>query len=367
MGTSVSKRLVVSAVNFSEGGPLTALRDCLAAAARMLAPEWEIVALVHDRDLFDVPRVRFIEMPDAKRSWGRRLAHEFWHFNRLSRELKADVWLSLHDTSPRVQATRQVVYCHNPSPFYRARVREALWEPAFFLFTLLYRFLYRINIHANDLVVVQQDWLRSEFQRMYGLRNVVVAHPVTGVVQEAVSPAVAPQPGVFFYPALPRVFKNFEVLCEAAQILRRRVGDTFEVRLTLSGGESRYAGHLKRLYADSPVIHFIGRQNREQMLQQYQEASAVVFPSRLETWGLPISEAKSWGKQLLVADLPYAHETVGNYDRVSFFDPLDPAQLADLMEQHLQGRLPQRPHTMPPPAPPFAKDWEGLLRLVIGE
>lgn len=363
----MTKRLVVSAVNFSEGGPLTVLRDCLAAAAHTLLPEWEIIALVHDRKLFDTVGVSYIEFPDAKRSWLRRMHHEFWRFNALSRQLEPDVWLSLHDISPRVTVRRQVVYCHNPSPLYRPRLREALWEPKFFLFTLFYRWLYRINIHANDLVVVQQDWIREAFKRMYGVSHVVVAHPVTNQTVRRDKMVLPELPGVFLYPALPRVFKNFEVLCEAAQILHSRVGNTFEVRLTLSGDESRYAAHLKKRFADSPVIRFIGLQNKEQMRQQYQEASAVVFPSRLETWGLPISEAKSWAKPLLVADLPYAHETVGTYDRISFFDPLNPDQLAELMEDYLRGTLRFLTHEQPPIAQPFAANWEALLRLVVGE
>lgn len=363
----MTKRLVVSAVNFSEGGPLTALRDCLAAAAHSLASEWEIIALVHDRTLFDTGRVQYIEFPDAKRSWLRRIHLEYWRFSTLSRQLKPDVWFSLHDMTPRVNVPRQVVYCHNPSPFYRPRLREALWEPKFFLFTLFYRFLYRINIHANDLVVVQQDWIRDAFRRRYGVRHVVVAHPVTQQTPSHEKMAFPERPGAFLYPAIPRVFKNFEVLCEAAQILRQRLGDGFEVRLTLSGEESRYAAYLTRRYADSPVIRFIGRQSKEQMMQQYQEATAVVFPSRLETWGLPISEAKRWGKPLLVADLPYAHETVGRYDGASFFDPLAPDQLADLMEAHLRGVLHPCPHEQAPIAQPFAANWEDLLRLVVGE
>lgn len=367
MDQTVTKRLVVSAVNISEGGPLTVLRDCLAAAAHTLAPEWEIIALVHDRRLFTPDGVRYVEFRGAKRSWLRRMYHEFWQFKTLSRQLKPDVWFSMHDISPRVNVPRQVVYCHNPSPFYRPRLRESLWEPKFFLFTLFYHYLYRINIHANDLIVVQQDWIRSAFQRMYGVNDVVVAQPVIDKAQEPDGMTFSEQSGVFLYPALPRVFKNFEVLCEAAQILHQRVGNTFEVRLTLTGEESRYAAYLKRRFADTPVIRFIGLQNKEQMIQQYQEASAVVFPSRLETWGLPISEAKHWRKPLLVADLPYAHETVGTYDHVRFFDPLAPSQLAGLMEAHLRGLLNPQQHKQPPIAQPFAANWGELLRLVVGK
>lgn len=366
----MSKRLVISAVNLTEGGPLTVLRDCLSSAAQELSSEWEIIALVHDRRSFSVGGIKYLEFPESKRSWLRRIHHEFWKFEALSRELKADVWFSLHDISPRVKASRRVVYCHNPSPFYRPRLRDAVWEPKFFLFTLFYRYLYRINIHSNDLIVVQQDWIREAFKRMYGVRNVVVAHPVCKA--HRTTPARpkgdgSERPNVFLYPALPRVFKNFEVLFEAARILHDRGRDDFEVRLTLSGDESRYAARLKRRFASLPTIRFVGLQDKEEMIRQYQEASAVVFPSKLETWGLPISEAKRFGKQLLVADLPYAHETVGVYDRASFFDPRDPIRLADLMESHLRGTLPRCAHPQQSPAEGVAADWEELLRLIVGD
>lgn len=364
----MTKRLVVSAVNLSEGGPLTALRECLEAAASALAPEWEVIALVHDRGLFSTRGIHYIEFPDAKGSWLRRLWYEFGRFNGLCRQLQPNVWLSLHDISPRIDVPRQVVYCHNPSPFYRPSLREGVWDPRFFLFTLFYRYLYRINIHANDLVVVQQDWIRKAFRRLYGVSRVAVAHPVGFGAGRASQPPSPPSvPGVFLYPALPRVFKNFELLCEAAQILEQRVGNVFEVRLTIKGDESKYASYLKRRFSGLSVIRFIGRQSTDEMNRQYHDASAVVFPSRLETWGLPISEAKFWGKPLLVADLPYAHETVGDYDRVSFFDPTDAGELADLMEAHIRGVLRPRPHAQPAPAEPFARSWEDLLRMVVGD
>lgn len=368
MAKGLSRLLVVSAVNFTEGGPLTALRDCLSAAVSTLSGDWQIIALVHDCRLFDVPRVQFLEFPHVKRSWVSRLYHEYWCFDKLSRKLKPDVWFSLHDISPRVTAPRQVVYCHNPSPFYQPRWGDVWWDPKFLLFTLFYRYLYRLNIHANDLIVVQQEWIRQAFQRMFGVRNVAVAHPILAHAKQKIDAPSSARPGVFLYPALPRVFKNFEVLCEAAQILRQRVGDTFEVRLTISGEESRYTANLKRQYSDTPVIHCIGRQNKDQMVRQYQDASAIVFPSRLETWGLPISEAKDFGKPLIVSDLPYAHESVGDYDRAVFFNPQDPQQLATIMLGHLQGELHYQSLSRPAMIDqPFAANWDELIPLVVGE
>lgn len=366
MANDIVRRLVVSAVNFTEGGPLSALRDCLSIAASSLSDKWEIIALVHDQSLFDIPRITFIEFPHSKRSWLSRLYYEFWKFDALSRELNPDVWFSLHDISPRVNARRRVVYCHNPSPFYQPPIREVLWDPKFFLFTLLYRYIYRINIHSNNFVIVQQDWIRNAFQHMYGISNIVVAHPIIRDLP-IFTPVITAKNNVFFYPALPRVFKNFEVICDAAEILCKRIGNTFEVRLTISGSESRYAAYLKRRYEGSPVIRFIGLQSKEQMMAQYQEASALVFPSKIETWGLPISEAKGWRKPLLMADLPYAHETVGTYAHVNYFDPQNASQLAGLMEAHLNGTLHPQAQKSGSITEPFAANWEELIRFVVAE
>lgn len=367
MAKSLKKRLVVSAVNFTEGGPLTALRDCLSAADSVLLDNWEIIALVHDRRLFDIPRVRFIEFPHSKFSWFSRLFHEFWRFHALSLELKPNVWLSLHDISPRVSVPRQVVYCHNPAPFYKPRLADLWWEPRFLLFTLFYRYLYRFNIHANDLVVVQQDWIRQEFKRMFNVKNVLVAHPVLAHQTAQKSSDFAKKPGIFLYPALPRVFKNFEVLCEAARLVRQQVGDVFEVRLTLNGDESKYATYIKSHYGNIPTVKFIGRQSSQQMALHYQEADVVVFPSRLETWGLPISEAREFGKPIIVSDLPYAHESVGNYARAVFFNPLDSKQLAAIMLAYLQGELKFNPHFQSTISLPFSPNWESLIREVVAE
>lgn len=358
------KRAVVSAVNFSEGGPLTVLRDCLASAALSLSSEWEIIALVHDQKLVNLPRVQLIEMPDAKRSWLRRLYHEWIFFKRLSSSLEPDLWLSLHDITPRVIARRQAVYCHNPSPFYRLPWREAWFEPKFWLFTRFYRYLYRVFIRRNYWVIVQQAWLREAFKQMYGPLPVVVSYPSVGLPERAEYTVSSDETVIFLYPALPRVFKNFEVICEAAKILNQRGLACFEIRITLKGNENRYSKWLYAKYNSTPKLNFVGLQNREQMVKQYSEASAVIFPSKLETWGLPISEAKLYNKPLLVADMPYAHETVGNYDRVSFFSPTDTSALADLMQAIIERRWQPAGAKDGAPLQPFVPNWNELWRLV---
>lgn len=359
------KTLVISAVNFTEGGPLTVLRDCVAAAAEVL-PDWRIIVMAHDASLITVPNVEVMAFPATKTSWVRRLMLEWWGFERVSRKLGTDLWLSLHDITPRVMARRQAVYCHNPAIFYRIGWREACLEPKFLLFNKLYGLLYAAFIGRNSHVVVQQDWLRTEFARRFGDLPMTVAHP-SAASPRANGALRAGRPTVFLYPALPRVFKNFEVVCDAAALLNAQGVEGFEVRLTLGGSENRYARWLKSKYGETSGVRFIGRQSTAQMQEHYREASALVFPSRLETWGLPISEAKSHGLPLIVASAPYAKETVGTYDLVSFFPPRDAHALATQMHALITGEWQPAGNVGHPPAAPFARDWQQLLRLLTAD
>lgn len=358
------KRVVVSAINFTEGGPLTVLLDCLSSAAQSLSPEWEIIALIHDQKLVNQQRARLIEVPDAKRSWLRRLYHEWFTFGRLSREIQPDLWLSLHDITPRVTASRQAVYCHNPAPFYCLSLREAWLEPNFFLFNHFYRYLYRAFIRRNHLVVVQQVWLRDAFKHMYGHLPIVVAHPLVNLPVYSEYKESSEEKVIFFYPALPRVFKNFEVICKAVQLLNIRGVSKFEVRLTLDGTENRYSHWLHSKYKNLTCLQFVGLQNKAQMHEQYEAATAVIFPSKLETWGIPISEAKFYNKSLLVADMPYAHETVGNYDKVSFFPATDEVALANLIQVIIERSWKPNGARTDEPSQPYAHNWDELWGLL---
>ena len=365
------KHVVVSAVNFSEGGPLTVLQESLEAAAQCLPADWKITALVHRKDLITNPRIETLAFPQSKRSWFTRLWLEWVAFDRLSRSLKPDLWLSLHDITPRVRARRQAVYCHNPSPFHKLTWRDARLEPAFALFNLLYGRLYGAFLSRNHTVVVQQAWLRQAFRRLYAHPNVVVAYPmrpdeeVTAPAQACgMGPFSGSRPLVMLYPALPRVFKNIEVLCEAIKRLPPAVSDAVELRLTLSGAENAYVRDLHQRFSSVPGVRFIGRQTRQQMAEEYRACDVVVFPSRLETWGLPITEAKALNKPLVVADLPYAHETAGNCSAVSFLPVTDAQVWANVFEQMARGQHTFGSQTRTTPDAPFAADWTQLWRLL---
>ncbi len=360
------KTIVISGINFTQGGPLSVFQDCLKALDGKLTKTYKIYALVHRKELFSsLSNIEFIEFPKSTQSYVYRLYYEYGYFKKLSEVLKPYLWLSLHDITPNVEASIRAVYCHNPSPFFKVSKKELFLDPKFVLFCWFYKWLYRINIAKNDFVIVQQEWLRQKFMSMYSIQKCVVAYPNIVMKAEA-SKTIPSNKHVFFYPTFPRVFKNIEIIAEAILLLENEYRKRLEVVITINGTENKYAQWIIEHYGFIPELKFVGLQSREKVFQLYQSADGLIFPSKLETWGLPISEFKMFQKPIFAADLEYAHETVGAYDKVQFFDPYNPTALATLIKHSIDGTLVYKPHRSIQPEGLVSHTWQELFEILLG-
>lgn len=343
MGDALQRVIVVSAVNIRKGGTLTILRECLQYLSNL--KELKVYALVHDKHLCEYPHITYLEFPWTVKGWGRRLWCEYMTMHRVSVDIERregqeiDTWLSLHDTTPRVKANHREVYCHTSFPFLKWTLRDLTMDPKIPLFSMFTRFAYQINIHRNDCLIVQQEWFRDGLSRITGfpkekIRVIPPKVSVNGIHPETIA---ADQP-LFLYVSTADCHKNFETLCEAARLLENEVGTgRFQVVLTISGTENRYARWIKKHWGNVSSIAFKGLMSREKLFGFYQAASCFVFPSRIETWGLPITEFMLLnGGKMLLADLPYAHET--SREKGVFFPATDALRLKELMYESLATR-----------------------------
>jgi hypothetical protein len=140
------KKIVISGINIHQGGPMTVLTSCLDFMDKNLARKYEIIALVHDKDKFNHENIELIEFPLSRKSWLVRVYYEYFYFKKLSKKINPNLWFSIHDTTPNVSSDIRVVYCHNPSPFHKLKLKDILLDKKFFLFAVFYRYLYQINI-----------------------------------------------------------------------------------------------------------------------------------------------------------------------------------------------------------------------------
>lgn len=124
--------------------------------------------------------------------------------------------------------------------------------------------------------------------------------------------------------------KNFISVLKAFQVFKKYnkdlclyiVGDVFN-------------SNFKRInidaYRNDSRIVFLGRISDEELVNYYRNASAFVFPSLYEGFGLPPLEAQMCGCPVLVADIPPLHEVIA--DSGIYCDPHDIHSISEGMKK----------------------------------
>lgn len=327
-------KILLSGVNLVEGGPLKVFKDAISAFNTL---DVELYCIVNKKSLFSeflTSNIIFLEYPEVKKYWYKRIIFEYIECKNICSQINPDIWFSMHDMTPILnESVKQFVYCHNPSPFYKAKFIDYRFDFSFSIFTVFYKWIYRFNIKSNKALVVQQSWLSKYFKEEFDVKDVFIAKPSVFISKFDVDERNFKEKINLFYPALPRTFKNFEILLKALSYLKSHneiIYNKLSLTLTIDKNMGSYANYLYSKYKYLENVNFIGSLSREEVDNYYNDCDVVIFPSKLETWGLPISEAKEFNKPILLSDLPYSYETVGSYHSVLFFDPEDYKNLANI-------------------------------------
>ena len=105
-----------------------------------------------------------------------------------------------------------------------------------------------------------------------------------------------------FYPATLLPHKNHHFLCDK-EIIEFLENENIKIILTIE---------KKDLKIESDSFSFIGRVSHKTCLSIMRESSAIIFLSSYESLGLPILEASFNKKSIIVPDLNYSREIIGN-------------------------------------------------------
>jgi glycosyltransferase involved in cell wall biosynthesis len=167
-----------------------------------------------------------------------------------------------------------------------------------------------------DAVIVISEFVRGRALELLGLDAARVHVTPLGLDHATLRPGAGEREPFLYYPARPWPHKNHQALFEALPLIRReRPG----LRLVLTGG-----GELARL---PEGVEALGHVPRTRVIELLQRASALVFPSLYEGFGLPPLEAMACGTPVACSNAGALPEVVG--DAAQLFDPRDPQAIAD--------------------------------------
>jgi hypothetical protein len=329
--------IVISGANITLGGPLQIFREFLSIIN--LNGQYRVIAIVGDKKLFSEKLdVEFIEIKKYRRFVFLKFFYEYVYYYFFSKKMDVELWLSLNDCSPFVKAKVQAVYCHNAAPFYKRTLYDYLHPTRIFLQSFYYHVFYRININRNKFVIVQQDWMRKYLINTFHVKytSVIVNHIESKEVNKKSN--LDANEFIFIYPTKAQPYKNVEVILNAFKNINSTKYPKFRVILTIDGKENSYSKMLFKKYGHIESINWLGNISREELEKLYEISNCLIFSSTLETWGLPITEFKSYNKPMLLADFPYSHESIGIYNKVKFFEHNNSDQLRDYVLTLIQNK-----------------------------
>lgn len=285
--------------------------------------------------------VKIIVRNDLKNNAFKKTFFELFTGRKFINKFQPDIYVSMQNIGTvGINAEKKITYLHQPLPFQRSK-KFSLFrkgEGKLFYYQYVVGFIIKLSLKiSKPLVIVQTEWMKEELirRRIVSDEKIYVSHPIINVGSDRkVYDGLGNN---FFYPASPYMYKNHEVIVKACQILKKNHYKNFKVDLTIKKEDlinySKYKMDL-----NNSCINFIGHLDREIVMKKY-EQSVLIFPSYIETYGLPLVEAASKADLIFAADTQFAHELLADYENVYFFEFDDAIALASLMAKSITGTI----------------------------
>lgn len=162
----------------------------------------------------------------------------------------------------------------------------------------------------------------------YGVAEPFFATPVPG---ESPGDDLPPRPYLLFVGTW-EARKGIATLYAA---LRRLNAAGMRVRLVLAGQVGWGTEQLLASLRSDPSVELREKPDDEQLADLYRGALALVYPSEMEGFGLPVAEAMACGCPVIASALPSIREFAGAYPR--YISPGDDDRLALHVDRLLRG------------------------------
>jgi len=325
-------RLIIHAPNIHQGGGKALLFPLLEAAGKRSS----VTVLVDSR--LEVPEelCRAMTVIQISPTILGRLAGE-WTLRRLAQA--SDTVLCFGNLPPLFRMKgRGIVFLQNR---YLVEERDLEGFPLRVKLRLMIERLWLrlFNAHAETFIVQTKSMQQAATQALRRTVDVVALFPDSSGYQRRRIEKDRDQTAVydFLYAATGEPHKNHLNLLEAWKLL---ASEGLYPSLCLTVSEFDYPGLFRiveQAKADHKLnIHNMPARSWSDMQRLYEHSRALVYPSLVESFGLPLLEARQAGLSIIAAELDYVRDLI---DPEEAFDPRSPQSIARAIKRFL--RIPE--------------------------
>ena len=337
----MQSRILIDATGVSIGGGYTFLVNVIPRLCER-DPNLQVRVLTGDQIKDRVPSRPNLEVVGLPRMGvTQRLFYIFFHLPKLASEWRADLVFSLGEITPyRLPcpsiASFQNAFIFTPDvevPNLHQRIRISLL-----------RVFARVSISQAARIVFMSKASADTIGEQVGVpeeRRAVLHHGIAMDTWASVEPPRdRPRPYILTVGSIYR-YKNFVRLIEAYVQLAKRNPDSPDLVIIGDKFDTVHLAEMERArQASGPLrerIYILGAIPHAEIAAYYAGASLFVFPSYLETFGIPLLEAMAAGVPIVATDMASFREVAG--DAAIFVDAFDVSAIARSMEEALRPEI----------------------------
>jgi glycosyltransferase involved in cell wall biosynthesis len=372
----LDKIIFVNATAATEGGALTILKQFLEEISIYSNKNiyYYVFCSLEELKIYENKNIKIVFSIKGKK-WLDRIKWDLYGLKRWSIEknIKADLIISFQNIGVNYyNNARQLIYLHNPIPFSQTnnwtffkKNERILW-----FYKNIYKKIIRFGLKENSYIVVQTEWMKNAVVEQFNwdpIKISTIKPNIKNILLEKV-PEIDFNDNKFhiFYPANTAKYKNHELIINALKYIKESKPEIFKnliVHFTfdnnLSNNRNTVVTNLIRNLQVDGHIKYEGKISYERVLSFYKSCNLLFFPSYIETFGLPLIEAASFGMPILAAEMDYAREVMSDYEGVKFLDHKDAKLWAENIIDLYNKRIKYTPYNIN-----YETSWKDFFELI---
>lgn len=337
------KNILIYDLHASEAGALSILMDFYDSIAKNDDNTIHWSFIVSTPQLSSFSHITPYCFPWVKKSWFHRLFFEYFYEGKMIKKISPDVLFSMQNFGVNRYNGKQFVYLHLPFILtdYKFEIKRdgiKLW-----LYQNVIKHFILKSYKKVNAIIVQTEWMKNVLssEAKINLDRIFVIYPKINMDFINRYRDLSNYRKVFFFPATAFAYKNHFLILQACKLLKQKGICDFKVIFTLNtSGKTDYEKMLIDFTTKHNLsnVEFCGMIKRDQVFELYSR-SILLFPSLVESFGMPLLEARLSGSIILSAKTPFAEEILKGYGNAYFYDGDNSKQLALLMEDVMYGRI----------------------------